>query len=1283
MRLRHTAIAAVATLLGVAVGVASPATAHAASPLPITQTAPAATVPPDDVAYTSDEVLREAQSKPKSAAPSLSVIVSFDTDTTTLKPTRSEVKASRVDVLGSLPSDGYDVVSSFSRIPAVSLTVDVTTLEELRQNPRVTAINADEEVHTTMTEANALTGVGAVHTAGITGAGVTVAVVDTGIDTDHPALADDLVGQACFRTEGDCPGGVTSAEDEDGHGTHVSGIITGPQGVAPDAEIYAIKVFRTGSTSTTNILNGLNHVIALNAANAGTIDVVNMSLGGGGYSTQSACDASSAGYVSAISALNAQGVSVFAATGNRASTTSVDSPGCVSGAIGVGSVGDASFDTSFSTCHDLGAADKVSCFSNATPVQGPGELVDLLAPGCSIDSTGLAGSTHLTECGTSMSSPYAAGTAALLLAKLAAKDVSMTPAQIEAHMEETGVPVADYRLGDPTIVFPRVSPPAMIGALDLASPTNFKISRLDSATATLSWDATPSADAFNVYASVDGGPSTRVNVDPITTNSWVDTATRCGSLTYYVRAQSKSPNARPLESLPSNTDTGVSRDCPVAPTGLTLTVIDDHSHTLAWSDSNLDETSFSIQSSRDGSEFADGVTQPAGAGGSYTDTAVPCGSWRYRIVAQRGTDRSAPSNEVTRSLCAPDNDNFAAAEVVAADTPLTDTEPRQSNATEELDDPAYSCRFSGAAQGFQGVWYDITPTTDTRVTVSTAGTSLAVTPLGEPDTLVSILTGTRGNLSELACNDDIGTTNLRSTVSSNLQAGTTYHVFVSQWEKVPPGTVGNLVTSFSWSAPQLPPANDLFANATSITAPTFTAITTNAHLATTSQTDPVHACRITGPSVGSHTTWWQFTPSATGLLNLNTLGSTGSFIDTVMSVYTGTEGNLASVACNDDIFDLSVSMSRISDLPVNAGTTYFVQVSRWSPTPTTAPGTVSLHADFTVEPGVVVSDTTVAVNENGGTDSYTVALKSAPTAEVTIKLAPGADCDTQPATLVFTNDNYATPQAVTVSATADGNDAEGVHPCVIKHTATSADPAYDAIPIADVTAKVTDKVVTYVTLNTPIAAAIYSPGSVINADFACSDNQSGAGLVACSGTVESGTPIDTTPGTHSFSVTATDVYGGVTTVTRDYEVAALVVDPRPDARIQTGSAGRLFGDNIYNTTVGQTRSTVRASGRTVTYYASMQNDASSEDRLQLSGAGSERRYSVTYYAPNGSDISAAINAGTFVTPPLAPGATYTVQIKVTVGANAVAGSSVTRDLTAVSLGSPTIDDAVRFITSRS
>ncbi|HEX2619870.1 MAG TPA: S8 family serine peptidase, partial [Phototrophicaceae bacterium] len=396
------------------------------------------------------------------ATGSAKVIVSFQTTNTVLnlRAMNNEIAATGSSILGSLPAGSFTVLSQFSSIPAISGKINAAGLAALKSNPLVTNINIDQEITINDNQSDALTEVDAVHTEGITGAGVRVAIIDTGVDTDHPALVDDLFYQACFRTEGDCPAGPNVAEDQAGHGSHVAGIVTGSDGVAPDAQFAALKVFTTGSTSTTNILNALNHIIS----NQGTLDIniINMSLGGGLFATQASCDASNTAYKNAFTSLNALGIAIFVSTGNDASTTSVSSPGCVTGAIGTGSVGDAVFTINFAACTDNAQPDKVSCYSNATSTQGTGELVDILAPGCQITSEWLAGGTN-TICGTSMASPTAAGIGALLMQFAP----GLSPAQLEDVIETTGDPVVDYRNG---VTYPRINALSAYNFL-LSAPT--------------------------------------------------------------------------------------------------------------------------------------------------------------------------------------------------------------------------------------------------------------------------------------------------------------------------------------------------------------------------------------------------------------------------------------------------------------------------------------------------------------------------------------------------------------------------------------------------------------------------------------------------------------------------------------------------------------------------------------------------------------------------------------------------------------------------------------------
>ena len=108
----------------------------------------------------------------------------------------------------------------------------------------------------------------------------------------------------------------------------------------------------------------------------------------------------------------------------------------------------------------------------------------------------------------------------------------------------------------------------------------------------------------------------------------------------------------------------------------------------------------------------------------------------------------------------------------------------------------------------------------------------------------------------------------------------------------------------------------------------------------------------------------------------------------------------------------------------------------------------------------------VEVSEDGATDTYTIALQSAPTADVTVTLVPDGGCQYTPGFVVFDASNWDTPQSITVSAT-DDELVEGdspAHNCSTLHEVTRADPFYDCIFVDDVTAHITDDDVAGVTI---------------------------------------------------------------------------------------------------------------------------------------------------------------------------------------------------------------------------
>lgn len=228
---------------------------------------------------------------------------------------------------------------------------------------------------------------------------VGVAIIDTGIDLTHPDLY--VAGDVTFVK------GTRNGSDDNGHGTHVAGIVgaktgdaRGVRGVAPNARLYAVKVLnKSGSGSLSQVLSGVNWVTQ-NAKTRG-IKVANMSLGFQG---------TSATLNTALANSVAAGVTYVVAAGNSGADASGFSPANSPDVIAVSAICD-----SDGACGGYGPAtgygpdDSFASFSNF------GATVEIAAPGVSIYSTYKKGG-YATMSGTSMASPHAAGAAAQYLA---------------------------------------------------------------------------------------------------------------------------------------------------------------------------------------------------------------------------------------------------------------------------------------------------------------------------------------------------------------------------------------------------------------------------------------------------------------------------------------------------------------------------------------------------------------------------------------------------------------------------------------------------------------------------------------------------------------------------------------------------------------------------------------------------------------------------------------------------------------------------------------------------
>ncbi len=385
---------------------------------------------------------------------------------------QQQIAQAQENVLKTLPGD-VTVNAKFEIIPYMALTVDEEALQALLQSSEINYIQEDRLSAPTLASTIPLIGADVVHAGGTTGTDWTVAVLDSGVQWDHEFLGGTansrVVDEACFSTT-DAGNGSTSIcapapheADSDtalcldgttnicAHGTHVAGIAAGSQeyamvsydGVAPDANVIAVQVFSrfpAGSTycgifSTvdcvlsydSDLISGLQYVY--NQRGNFNIAAVNMSLGGGRYYDEAACDADEAPTKAVIDSLRSVGIATVISSGNSSYKDSIGAPGCISTAVAVGATDD---------------SDVVASFSNSS------NLVELLAPGVSVDSSVPPdnGVIYDNYQGTSMAAPHVTGAWALIKQNNPTASVS----EVLNILQNTGVVVTDVNgIGIPRI----------------------------------------------------------------------------------------------------------------------------------------------------------------------------------------------------------------------------------------------------------------------------------------------------------------------------------------------------------------------------------------------------------------------------------------------------------------------------------------------------------------------------------------------------------------------------------------------------------------------------------------------------------------------------------------------------------------------------------------------------------------------------------------------------------------------------------------------------------------
>ncbi|MEU9884140.1 S8 family serine peptidase [Sphaerisporangium sp. NPDC051011] len=257
---------------------------------------------------------------------------------------------------------------------------------------------------------------------------VDVAVIDTGIQYTHPDLNVYTAGAK------NCNDG-TSANDLNGHGTHVAGIIgatdntIGVVGVAPGARLWPVRVLNAaGSGSWSQVICGVDYV----TAHASEIEVANMSIGGSGGDDGNCGVTIGDALHRAICAAVRAGVTISVAAGNSASNAAGFVPASYDEVITVSALAD---------YNGLPGGGGTGCSSAPDDTRSPtsnfGADVDLIAPGLCIYSTWI-NSSYNTLSGTSMASAHVAGGAALWKAT----HPVATPASVRTSLQAAAVPVS-------------------------------------------------------------------------------------------------------------------------------------------------------------------------------------------------------------------------------------------------------------------------------------------------------------------------------------------------------------------------------------------------------------------------------------------------------------------------------------------------------------------------------------------------------------------------------------------------------------------------------------------------------------------------------------------------------------------------------------------------------------------------------------------------------------------------------------------------------------------------
>lgn len=499
---------------------------------------------------------------------------------------------------------------NYKYIPAIAADIPEVAIEKMSKNSKIAYIEPDCEIK--LLDDEIYWGVDRIDAEKVhsnnKGTGVKVAVIDTGIDYTHSELNDYYCGGYDFVN------GDNDPMDDHWHGTHCAGIIAaedngmGILGVAPEVDLYALKVFNSeGSSSISSI------VAAIDWAIDNDIQIISMSLG---------MDYNSSSLGAACNRAYDSGILLVAAAGNDGSSDgagdSVDYP--------------ANYDSVI-------AVTATSSLDSRPNFSSTGPAAELAAPGVTIKST-VPGEGYLLSSGTSMACPHVAGSAALVWAANPGWSNTQVRARLQETAEDLGASGRDLWYGFGLV---DAEAAAAVFIPDKTAPVVSEVSSEPSTcSAKITWTTDEKSDSLAKYGTEAGNLNFTVyDATMVFSHSLVFEDLSAGT-TYYYEVQSKDAAGN------VNTSSGIFITLPDTEAPLISNVnaeANSSSATISWNTDEVSDTGVRYSINPDLS----GAVQKYDA--SRTDThfieltnLTPETTYYYEVLSADLAENSATDN---------------------------------------------------------------------------------------------------------------------------------------------------------------------------------------------------------------------------------------------------------------------------------------------------------------------------------------------------------------------------------------------------------------------------------------------------------------------------------------------------------------------------------------------------------------------------------------------------------------------------------------------------------------